>query len=85
MYFQSATKYDHQQRLDDQRFIIIINGKEETVSKERSKPAFIAKTDSEMEDNQRPDVNNFDIQQTRFKTYSNKNRLAFVPNVNFKQ
>ena len=61
--------------------------KKKTVSVERLKPAFIAKMDLEIEDNQRPDINNSHSTNMNagFKTYSNRKRVTFAPNINFKQ
>lgn len=50
------------QRLNDQRFIILVNREEKTIQKtisvEKLKPAFLAKTDFQIEDNQKLDKNN---------------------------
>ena len=60
----------------------IVYGEEKAVSTERLKSA---KTDSEIEDNQRPDINNSHPTNMNIglKTYLNRKRIAFASNINY--
>ncbi|KOX69026.1 hypothetical protein WN51_07096 [Melipona quadrifasciata] len=52
---------------------------------QRLKLAFMIKTDSEIEDNQKSDINNFHPTNTNIglKMYSNRKRVTFASNINF--
>ena len=60
----------------------ILYGEKKAVSIERLEPA---KTDSEIEDNQRPDINNSHPTNMNIglKTYLNRKRVAFASNINY--